>query len=182
MNQPKCANSDRLAPSVQHHLEGMPVGGNELTPHGGKLVDRFIANDENRDYVSELSLMPVLTLDSRELADLELIATGAASPLEGFLGSADYRSVLERMRLADGTIWPLPLTLAIGGEEADRLTPGRLIALRDETGRLWGGMRVRELYERDALVEARAVYRTDDPSHPGVAYLRNRPTLLVAGP
>ena len=89
------------------------MGGNELTPHGGKLVDRFIANDENRDYVSELSLMPVLTLDSRELADLELIATGAASPLQGFLDSADYRSVLERMRLADGSVWPLPLTLAV---------------------------------------------------------------------
>jgi sulfate adenylyltransferase len=154
----------------------------QLTPHGGKLVDRFVAEAEHSRFQNELSDAPAVTLDSRELADLELIATGAASPLEGFLGSADYRSVLERMRLADGTIWPLPLTLAIDGDEANRLTPGRLIALRDRTGRLWGGMHVRELYERDALVEARAVYRTDDPSHPGVAYLRHRPTLLVAGP
>jgi sulfate adenylyltransferase len=156
--------------------------GHQPTPHGGKLVDRFVTDEERSQLLSELARAPSVTLDSRELSDLELIATGAASPLEGFLGSADYRSVLERMRLADGTIWPLPLTLAIDGEQAHRLTPGRLIALRDRTGRLWGGMHVRELYERDPLVEARAVYRTDDLSHPGVAYLRDRPTLLAAGP
>lgn len=132
--------------------------------------------------MSELSRLPALTLDARELADLELIATGAASPLEGFLRSADYHSVLERMRLADGTVWPIPLTLAVEEEQAEKLVPGQLVALRDSGGRFWGSMEVRDLYKRDALTEARAVYRTEDPSHPGVAYLLTRPAVLAAGP
>jgi sulfate adenylyltransferase len=158
------------------------VGSNELIPHGGRLVDRLFRKDQISTRLNDISRMPALTLDSRELADLELIATGAASPLEGFLGSADYHSVLERMRLADGTVWPIPLTLAVEEEQAESLVPGQAVALRDSSGRFWGSMEVRDLYKRDALTEARAVYRTEDPSHPGVAYLLARPTTLAAGP
>ena len=158
------------------------MGSPELTPHGGKLVDRFVSKEEIPELASGLSRLPALTLDSRELADLELIATGAASPLEGFMGSADYRSVLDRMRLADGTVWPLPMTLAVDEEQAKRLVPGRLVGLRDSQGRYWGSIEIQDLYQRDALTEARAVCRTEDPSHPGVAYLLSRPTLLAAGP
>jgi sulfate adenylyltransferase len=158
------------------------VGSIELIPHGGILVDRFFSKDEISARLNDISRMPALTLDARELADLELIATGAASPLEGFLGSADYHSVLERMRLADGTVWPVPLTLAVEEKQAESLVPGRPVALRDSSGRFWGTMEVRDLYTRDALTEARAVYRTEDPSHPGVAYLLARPAVLAAGP
>jgi sulfate adenylyltransferase len=158
------------------------VGSIELIPHGGTLVDRFFTKDEISARLNDISRMPALTLDARELADLELIATGAASPLEGFLGSADYHSVLERMRLADGTVWPIPLTLAVEEKQAESLVPDRPVALRDSRGRFWGTMEVRDLYKRDALTEARAVYRTEDPSHPGVAYLLARPAVLAAGP
>lgn len=154
----------------------------ELTPHGGKLVDRFVSKEKIPESIREFSSLPAFVLDAREIADLELIATGAASPLEGFLGAADYRSVLERMRLADGTVWPLPMTLAVDGQHAKHLLPGRQVALRDSRSRLWGNMEVRDVYERDALTEARAVYRTDDVSHPGVAYLLGRPKFLAAGP
>src|SRR5262249_36691007 len=85
------------------------------------------------------------------------------------------------LRLADGTVWPLPLTLAVDDETARALTVGGEAALRDERGRLWGVLRVEEVFSRDPLEEARHVYGTDDASHPGVAYLVARPTTLVGG-
>jgi sulfate adenylyltransferase len=152
-----------------------------VTPHGGFLVDRFVPAAREGTVRERARALPTLTLDARELADLELIATGAASPLEGFLGSADYQSVLERMRLANGTVWPLPLTLAVNETLASGLRPGHEAALHDGAGRLWGLIEVTEVFERDPAHEARMVYGTDDPSHPGVAYLLGRPRFLVAG-
>jgi sulfate adenylyltransferase len=152
-----------------------------VTPHGGTLVDRIVPLADAEALRRRAALLPSLTLDARELADLELIATGAASPLTGFLGSADYASVLVHMRLENGTVWPLPLTLAVDEPTAKSLEPGEAAALRDANGRLWGLIEVSEVFERDPLLEARKVYRTDDPSHPGVAYLLARPRWLVAG-
>ncbi len=85
------------------------------------------------------------------------------------------------MRLADGTVWPLPLTLAVDEQQARHLVPGRPAALQDERGRFWGTIEVQEVFQRDVLREARTVYRTDDPSHPGVAYLLARRKFLVGG-
>ena len=152
-----------------------------VQPHGGTLVDRVVPAAEADAFRAATRALPSLTLDARELADLELIATGAASPLTGFLGSADYQSVLARLRLADGTVWPLPLTLAVSDADAALLEPGAAVALRDAFGRVAGTLVVREVYRRDALAEARAVYRTEERAHPGVAYLLARPVNLVAG-
>ena len=123
---------------------------------------------------------PRFALDARELADLELIATGAASPLTGFLVQADYQSVLDRLRLADGTVWPLPFTLAV---QTTRRSPSAKSA-RSSTpaGALWGTITVTDVFTRDPTAESRAVYGTDDAAHPGVAYLLGRPTRLVGGP
>jgi sulfate adenylyltransferase len=152
-----------------------------VAPHGGALVDRVVSADEQQALAARAETLATITLDPRESADLELIATGAASPLEGFLGEADYESVLERLRLADGTVWPLPFTLAVEDESRARLEPGQEAALRDGSGRLWGVIRIREIFRRDPAREARLVYGTEDASHPGVAYLLARPTWLVAG-
>jgi len=152
-----------------------------VQPHGGALIDRVVPPSEVEAFRAEARALPSLVLDARELADLELIANGAASPLTGFLGPADYESVLARMRLADGTVWPLPLTLAASDEDAGRLERGSQLALRDAAGRLAGILSVREVHRRDPLAEARAVYRTEDRAHPGVAYLLSRPVNLVAG-
>lgn len=160
----------------------MLVAHQEVVAHGGKLIDRIVAEEESAEFLGELTRIPALTLDARELSDLELIATGAASPLDGFMGSADYRSVLERIRLADGTVWPLPMNIAVGPHDAKYVEAGRRIALRDCRGRFWGSIHVREVYQREAISEARAVYRTEDPSHPGVAYVQSRPSLLIGGP
>ena len=102
-----------------------------VTPHGGILVDRFVPEAEAAAFAARAAALPTLSLDARELADLELIAIGAASPLTGFLGHADYQSVLERLRLADGTVWPLPFTLAV--DDGDEVAVGEERGLVDAT-------------------------------------------------
>jgi sulfate adenylyltransferase len=151
-----------------------------VTPHGGTLVDRLVPAADAAAIAAHAATLAPLPLDAREQADLELIATGAASPLTGFLDKADYDSVLERLRLADGTVWPLPFTLAVADDI--QVSIGQERALVDGSGRLWGTILVTEVFTRDPNAESRAVYGTDDPAHPGVAYLLGRPTRLVAGP
>jgi ATP sulfurylase len=151
-----------------------------VTPHGGTLVDRLVSAADAAAFAAHAATLAPLPLDAREQADLELIATGAASPLTGFLGKADYDSVLDRLRLADGTVWPLPFTLAVADDVP--VAFGEERSLVDAGGRTWGTILVTEIFTRDPNAESRAVYGTDDPAHPGVAYLLNRPTRLIAGP
>jgi sulfate adenylyltransferase len=150
-----------------------------VDPHGGVLVDRLVPVADAQAFTAHAATLPTLTLDARELADLELIATGAASPLIGFLDSRDYRSVLDRLRLANGIVWPLPFTLAV--PEDTEVAPGDERALADGNGRLWGAITVTDVFTRDPIAESRAVYGTDDAAHPGVAYLLARPRTLVGG-
>ena len=152
-----------------------------VEPHGGTLVDRIVTGSEADALRAKAASLPKITLDAREIADLELIAVGAASPLTGFLGQRDYESVLENMRLADGTVWPLPLTLAVTDAQRETLRVGGEAALFDAQGQLWAILQISEIYSRDPKAEARATYRTEEALHPGVAYLLQRPTNLVAG-
>jgi sulfate adenylyltransferase len=149
-----------------------------VAPHGGVLVDRLVSADRAAELTRLASDLPRLVLDARELADLELIATGAASPLTGFLGAADYQRVLSDLRLASGVVWSLPFTLA---SDDPAVAAGRPAGLWDGQNRLWGVIHVDEIFQRDPLAESRAVYGTEDPAHPGVAYLLGRPKRLVAG-
>jgi sulfate adenylyltransferase len=149
-----------------------------VRPHGGALVNRIATGADAEALRARAAGLPRIALDARELADLELIATGAASPLEGFLGPKDYASVVEHLRLADGTVWPLPLTLAA---DDTGLEPGQAAALHDANGRLWGLIEVDHVFTRDPLEESRQVYGTEEPAHPGVAYLLGRPRTLVGG-
>lgn len=151
-----------------------------VKPHGGELVNRIVEGDDAAAALrARAASLPTIVLDGREQADLELIATGAASPLRGFLTRPDYTRVVEEMRLADGTVWPLPFTLAVDDET--RASLGDSAGLVDEAGRLWGVIEIADVFERDPLVEARGVYGTTDESHPGVAYLLQRPRWLVGG-
>src|SRR5205823_4459428 len=113
-----------------------------------------------------------LTLDERGLCDLELLAVGGFSPLVGFLGKADYERVVAEMRLADGTFWPLPVTLPV--KPGDGVAEGKTLALRDVYGNLLAFLHVDEVYAFDKGAEARGAYGTTDAKHPAVAYLNRQ--------
>ena len=112
------------------------------------------------------------------VADLRALATGAYSPLAGFMGAKEHESVTESMRLPDGTLWPIPVCLGL--PDGVRVDAGRL-ALRGERGELLGVLEVAEVFERDRATEAQLVYGTVDPEHPGVARVLGSPARAVAG-
>jgi sulfate adenylyltransferase len=124
--------------------------------------------------LKELSFkLPDITLTDHQLCDLELIATGAFSPLNGFMVRSDYESVIDRMRLQDDTLWPLPVCLDISKEKASNLEVGQSVALRDPEGFLLAVMHVEDIWRPNRVQEAQDVYLTSDPIHPGVRYLLN---------
>jgi sulfate adenylyltransferase len=117
----------------------------------------------------------------RPRCDLDLLITGAMSPLRGFLGRADYESVLARMRLADGALWPMPITLDVLAEVAGRLRPGDGLALREPDGSLLGVLWVDDVWAPDLTAEAEAVFRTTSDAHPGVVHLREQTHPFYVG-
>ncbi|GMA17460.1 sulfate adenylyltransferase [Deinococcus metallilatus] len=148
------------------------------TPLGGTLVNRVQRPGHDFD-PAELQGLPRLELSDRSSADLEMLATGAYSPLTGFLGEADYLSVIEHLRLADGTPWSIPITLPVNREEAGQYT-GRVVLTRG--GEPVGTLDVQERYDARKSLEAREVYRTEDAAHPGVAALYAQGDVNLAGP
>jgi sulfate adenylyltransferase len=153
-----------------------------VPPHGGSLVNRVMPPwlaERAQERVHARRLQTV-TLTPLQLADLELIAIGAYSPLQGFLAEKDYRSVVDDMRLANGLPWSLPITLRWDGvEKGGRI--GDELALLDDRGVLRGVLQVSETYRASVVSEAQAVYGTEDPAHPGVARLLQEPDRIVAG-
>jgi sulfate adenylyltransferase len=151
-----------------------------ISPHGGALVSREVCGRERELLVGAARGMPALRLGARATSDLELLATGAYSPLEGFLREADYSSVCERMRLASGAAWPLPVTLPVSEEQAARLDAGGDVALFCGE-QLVGVLHSAEKYRRDRRREAASVYRTTDAAHPGVRALYEEGEWLLGG-
>ncbi len=152
-----------------------------IQPHGGQLIDRVAKGTARETLLREATHFPAITLNAREEADLELIANGAFSPLEGFLGQADYLSVRDHKRLANGLVWSIPVTLSVSGAEKDKLTPGEDVALRGRDGRLLAVLHLSEIYEYDKREEAWQVYRTIEEQHPGVAALYAQKDYLLGG-
>ena len=141
-----------------------------ISPHGGELVDR---TGERPD---DLDTLEVVTLASRELSDLGMIASGALSPLEGFMDKADYESVLEDMRLANGLPWAIPVCLAV-----DAAPKGDRVALATEDGRTVAVLEVGHVYPCATGTEAQQVFRTTDKAHPGVARLYGQKPNYLSG-
>jgi sulfate adenylyltransferase len=151
------------------------------TPHGGELVDLVLAESEQQK-IKEASVdWPSWDLTPRQLCDLELLLCGAFSPLSGFMNKADYESVLDTMRLADGTLWPLPITLDVPAELAATLEPGSMLALRDPEGVMLAAIEVEDTWTLDREAEAQKVYGTKDRKHPAVAYLHERSHDVLVG-
>ena len=151
-----------------------------ISPHGGALVNREAAGTERERLLEAAKGMPALRLGARAVADFELIATGAYSPLEGFMGEADYLSVRDWMQLADGIAWSLPITLSATKDEAAALREGGDVALY-EGGHLLGVLHLAEKFVRDREREAEQVYRTTDAAHPGVRAIYAEGEWLLGG-
>ncbi|MCL5256321.1 MAG: sulfate adenylyltransferase [Chloroflexi bacterium] len=123
-----------------------------------------------------------LQLNAREFSDLEMIATGAMSPLEGFMGKADYSKVVDEMHLANGLPWTIPITLSTSKVELGGVREGQAVALTNESQEIVAVMQVEEIFTYDKEAEAQKVYRTTDQAHPGVAALYRQGELLIGGP
>lgn len=152
-----------------------------IAPHGGVLKERYLPADEAEALKQRIGNLPSVDLNTRQLCDLELLLNGAFSPLEGFLGRLDYNRVLDEMRLADGTLWPMPITLDVGEALAAQLSAGSEVALRDSQGVPLAVLEVDDIYWPDRLEEARKVFGTTDRAHPGVAELLERTAPINLG-
>src|SRR5215217_5222238 len=150
------------------------------TPHGGRLTERLVTADQAEALAAQAARMPTVSMDGRGLADLECLAVGAFSPLTGFLSAADRTSVVERGRLAGGQVWTLPVVLPVPAQ-ALASGPERL-ALTDQDGTVLAVVDVEEVYDPDPVTEAKLVFETDDPAHPGVAATLARHGPMVGGP
>ncbi|MFM7718016.1 MAG: sulfate adenylyltransferase [Actinomycetota bacterium] len=155
-----------------------------IAPHGGTLVDLLETGADAERLAAEAAHLPKVVVNERELSDLEMLATGALSPLTGFAGRADYDSVLDTMHLADGTAWTIPVTLSLSDEElkkvggADRVA---LLAALGESTATIAVLEVSEVFRRDREREASSVFGTTDVEHPGVAALHAAGDHCLAG-
>src|SRR5215211_916133 len=152
-----------------------------IAPHGGYLVDRRAPEVDRKELLREALGLPRVPLDARTLSDLQMLASGVFSPLEGFMLQEDYESVVEDMRLSGGLAWSIPVTLSAAEETARSLREDSLVALVGDSGAPVATMFLRERYTYDREREAREVYRTTDREHPGVDYLYRQGDVLLGG-
>jgi sulfate adenylyltransferase len=152
-----------------------------IPAHGGELIDLTLTGPEAEALIEEAEHHPKVEVGARETADLEMLATGAMSPLTGFMGEKDYRSVIEEMRLSSGLVWSIPITLSVDDEGMKRIGRSDAVTLT-LAGRTAAVLRAEQVYRRDRELEAQSVFRTVDPAHPGVAALQRAGDWLVGGP
>jgi len=151
------------------------AGTSLISPLGGKLVDRTGAK--------ELGTAPAVAikLSAWEQCDLEMIAIGAMSPLEGFMNEADYNSVCDHLTLASGIVWPLPITCTVDTATADSVSAGDIVQLNDDQGRLLGYLSVDSKFTPDKAKQATKAFGTDDLAHPGVKMVMESGDVCLAG-
>jgi sulfate adenylyltransferase len=152
-----------------------------IAPHGGELVDCMAPEEQRVELLSRAEGFTKVTIGPRALSDLEMISTGVFSPLTGFMVSEDYESVVETMRLKNGLVWSLPITLPVSEEEADGIRVGEEVSLTDATGRILATMLVEDRYSYDKEQEAREVFGTTNEEHPGVAAVYRQKDVLIGG-
>jgi len=141
------------------------------------IAELYVSPDSAQKLKLEAGTLPSWDLNARQVCDLELLMNGGFSPLKGFLGKNDYDSVVETMRLTDGALWPMPVTLDVSEKFAEGIEPGQDIALRDQEGVILAILSVTDKWQPNKALEAEKVYGADDLAHPAVHYLHN-----VAGP
>lgn len=153
-----------------------------IQPHGNHLVNRILPESDRAAALATAQTLPKLVLSERNLADLECIATGVYSPLDGFMGEVDYQSVVQHMRLSNGLAWSIPVTLQIALIDAGQYQLDEDIALVHPQGQILAIMSVNSKYAPDQNIEAQQVYRTDDEAHPGLQALYREGGVYLGGP
>lgn len=153
-----------------------------IEPHGGQLIQRELKGAKRDEYIQKAENMPALTLSKWSVSDVELIAIGGFSPLTGFMGQADYKSVLKEMHLESGLPWTIPVTLPVTEKEADKVNVGDEVALYGEDNVLYGVLELEEKFNYDNEEEAQDVYGTTEEAHPGVKKIYEKGNVYLAGP
>ncbi|MBW4478505.1 MAG: sulfate adenylyltransferase [Tolypothrix brevis GSE-NOS-MK-07-07A] len=152
-----------------------------IQPHGGQLINRYLSGEEREASLFRASNLPRLTLSARNLADLECIATGVYSPLEGFVDEQEYYSIIKDMRLPNGLAWSIPVTLQISASVADQYQLNSEIALVHPNGTILAIMTITSKFQPDQNLEAEKVYGTKDEAHPGVQSMRQEGEVYLGG-
>ena len=147
-----------------------------VKPHGSSELKPLLVPSTGLEFEKKI---PMTT---RELSDLLMLGMGAYTPLNGFMGKSDWRTVCEDMKISTGLFWPIPITLSTSKERVDTITLGDEVGLVDEEGRVFGSIVINEIYEIDRDQECMAVFGTTDPDHPGVAKVLEQGPFNLAGP
>ena len=154
-----------------------------VNPHGREKILKplLLSGQALQNEQERAKSMARVTLSSRETGDLIMLGIGGFTPLSGFMGYEDWKGSVEECKLADGTFWPIPITLSTTQEQADKLKIGEEVALVDEeSGETMGSMTIEEKYAIDKSHECREVFKTDDPNHPGVLMVMNQGAITQA--
>ncbi len=153
-----------------------------ITPHGGQLINRVATTAEKDEFLAQKDHLPRVQLDERATSDLVMIAIGGFSPLKGFMEQDDYEKVVDDMRLMNGTVWSVPITLSVSEEVAEPLKEGNWIRLDDPTGKFIGVLELTQKYHYNKAHEAQNVYLTTEDKHPGVKVVYEQGSVNLAGP
>jgi len=153
----------------------------QIAPHGGTLINRIASPKQKQAFLEQAPYLPHIKLSERSQSDLELIAIGGFSPLQGFMEQQDYLAVVKDMHLHNGIAWTIPITLPVAQAVADELKVGSLIALDSANGQMIGVLELSEKFSYDKELEAQQVYRTTDEKHPGVKVLYEQGHVYLAG-
>ncbi|NOU71562.1 sulfate adenylyltransferase [Paenibacillus sp. LMG 31458] len=154
-----------------------------IKPHGGELINRLVPAEQREELLKRAASLKHIRVNSWTISDLDLIAVGAFSPLTGFMDEENYNSVVETMRLTNGTVWSIPITLSIVRDVAATITIGEQVALiGDEDNIVYAILDTTSIYKVDQTNEAVKVFKTDDMAHPGVDKLFSRSSTNIGGP
>ncbi|HOZ32557.1 MAG TPA: adenylyltransferase, partial [Tabrizicola sp.] len=150
-------------------------------PNHAPIPELYVSSDSAQKLKLEAGNLISWDLTPRQTCDLELLMNGGFHPLKGFMGQADYDGVVANMRTADGTLWPMPITLDVSEAFADKVAPGQDIALRDQEGVILAILSISDKWVPNKAVEAEKVFGADDLAHPAVNYLHNQAGKVYLG-
>ena len=184
MTRPRPRNFTQSATTYTqtHTLNTSPTTNPLIAPHGGQLINLILDREDAADTKAASRDFPSWDLTPRQICDLEMLLSGGFSPLTGFMNKGNYENVCSNMRLSNGLLWPMPITLDVSEAFAKNLKPGSTkVALRDAEGVMIAILYVEDVWQPDRQAEGKAVFGTTSSAHPGVAYLMNRSNPWYVG-